>query len=314
MSNWARAMVVFAPFLAYPVLAQSTSLAPAEPAIVAEPPAGEQALTNADVLALLEAGLPESVVVAKIATASKVRFDTSADTLVALSQSGVPAAVLTAMVQRGSRASPRELALRMNFGGTPCEAPGVFLEQGEEIRALDMVGPARHSSGSAMSEVAGAAIFRATRVFLPGFLPSKTKVTLRGAAATFRITEREPTFLLCLPEFPLNALGVHGFASIDPASTQLVAFRVRKRKDERQFTTGNEGFFGVSEYGIPAKQLRDIAFSEVKPGVYRVRTTQPLKPGEYGFYNDASVPGVSMQVMAAGGLGGRLYAFGVDKK
>lgn len=314
MSNWARAMVVFAPFLAYSILAQSTSPALVEQAIAADPPAGEQALTNADVRALLEAGLPESVVVAKIATAPKVRFDTSADTLVALSQSGVPAAVLTAMVQWGSRASPRELALRMNFGGTLCEAPGVFLEQGEEIRALDMVGPARHSSGSAMSEVAGAAIFRATRVFLPGFLPSKTKVTLRGAAATFRITEREPTFLLCLPEFPLNALGVHGFASIDPASTQLVAFRVRKRKDERQFTTGNEGFFGVSEYGIPAKQLRDIAFSEVKPGVYRVRTTQPLKPGEYGFYNDASVPGVSMQVMAAGGLGGRLYAFGVDKK
>ena len=68
----------------------------------------EEVLTNADVVALSEAGLPASVIAAKI-KASKTDFDTSVEQLVALSKAGVDGAVIEAMVNaKGpSRTQPR---------------------------------------------------------------------------------------------------------------------------------------------------------------------------------------------------------------
>ena len=321
MSNLARAIVLCVSLLACAALAHPASPGQDERTPSASPPApqpGERALTNADVLALLDAGLPESVLVAKIATAADVRFDTSAETLVALSQGGVPAAVLTAMVRRDSPVSSLTKSLGRNFQDTPCETPGMFLERDDGLHTLEVVGPARHSSGGAIAEAANMAVFR--RFYLPGVFASKTKVTLRGAAASFRIAESKPTFLLCLAEYSQDALvGALGhipivsssriLPAVHPAAMQLVAFRVRKRKDEREFNIAKERLFGVTEAGVPAKQLRDVVFAEVKRGVYRLHAKQPLKPGEYGFYDSGATT-----AFAAGGFGGRLYAFGVDKK
>jgi hypothetical protein len=62
--------------------------------------AGQSTLTNDDVLAFFKAGLPDSVVVAKIQS-SDCRFDTSAGTLLKLQAQSIPEAVLVAMVQAG---------------------------------------------------------------------------------------------------------------------------------------------------------------------------------------------------------------------
>lgn len=56
-----------------------------------------KAMTNQDVLALVTAGLPESVVIEKIRT-SKTSFDTSTEALVALKKEGVPSSVIRLMV------------------------------------------------------------------------------------------------------------------------------------------------------------------------------------------------------------------------
>ena len=68
----------------------------------------EEVLTNADVVALSEAGLPASVIAAKI-KASNTDFDTSVEQLVALSKAGVDGAVIEAMVnaKASSRTQPR---------------------------------------------------------------------------------------------------------------------------------------------------------------------------------------------------------------
>ena len=70
---------------------------------------GEEVLANADVVKLTEAGLPASVIVAKIA-ATRTDFDTSVDQLVSLSGAGVDAAVIEAMLAAGSRDVPRGAA------------------------------------------------------------------------------------------------------------------------------------------------------------------------------------------------------------
>ena len=68
----------------------------------------EEVLTNGDVVALSEAGLPASAIAAKI-KASKTDFDTSVEQLVALSKAGVDGVVIEAMVnaEGSSRTQPR---------------------------------------------------------------------------------------------------------------------------------------------------------------------------------------------------------------
>ena len=304
-----RTLAWFAPLLVAPALGAEPTLAQGVSAPALDAPAEEQALTNAQVLALLEAGLPAGVLAAKIAVAPEARFDTSTETLIALSQAGVDAAVLTAMVQRAARAD----ASRTNFHDTPCQTPGMFLERDDAVQALESAAPARLLSAGAATQVANTAIRAATRFYVPGLIPGKTKITLRGAAAAFRITESKPTFLLCMVEIPGGADPAEATPpTLDPNGMQLVALGVRKRNDERVFNVGKDRFLGGTELGIPAKQLREVAFSEVKPGVYRVRPKQPLAAGEYGFYYGAAATGSPTQMWVSGGLGGRVFAFGVD--
>ena len=77
-------VAVVALLLALPVLAQEE----------------EEILSNADIVALSEAGLSASVIIAKI-SATRADFDTSVTQLVALSQAGVDGAVIEAMVNKG---------------------------------------------------------------------------------------------------------------------------------------------------------------------------------------------------------------------
>ena len=76
--------------------------------LVATPAVGQDAaelLTNDDIVRLSKAGLPASVIVAKI-TSSRTDFDTSVDALVALSEAEVDAKVLEAMTNAGAPAAP----------------------------------------------------------------------------------------------------------------------------------------------------------------------------------------------------------------
>ena len=71
---------------------------------------GEEVLTNAEVVALTEAGLPAALIVAKIA-ATRTDFDTSVEQLVSLSAAGVDAGVIEAMVAATSPSSVASVTL-----------------------------------------------------------------------------------------------------------------------------------------------------------------------------------------------------------
>jgi hypothetical protein len=59
-------------------------------------------VTNADVLKLAAAGLPDSVILAKI-NSSPCSFDLSTDALVALKQAGVPDPIIEVMMTVGTK-------------------------------------------------------------------------------------------------------------------------------------------------------------------------------------------------------------------
>lgn len=78
-----------------------TSSAPSSPTPTASS-ASPEVLTNADVIRMVDAKLPESVIIAKIRS-STCKFDMSTDALIKLKQAGVSDAVLQAITETASK-------------------------------------------------------------------------------------------------------------------------------------------------------------------------------------------------------------------
>ena len=78
-------------------------------ALLLAPPAPgqeqEEVLTNADIIALTEAGVPAEAIVVKIES-TRSDFDTSVEQLIALSTAGVDAGVVAAMTRKGATEAP----------------------------------------------------------------------------------------------------------------------------------------------------------------------------------------------------------------
>lgn len=282
--------------------------------------AGEAPLRNEDVRKMIEAGLPANVIVAKIES-SPSEFDTSVEELVALSDLGVDAAVLTAMTQAGTapaagtqsvEATVRTAAspaanVRTNFAGTPCSAPGIFLDDGGDgdLRDVEVTSTAQTRTGSGIMSA-----------FTYGIVSAKSKAAIRGARAGSRTDTPAPTFWFCFEESEAG-LSYQTSGAVNPSEFLLVAFKASKRRNERTFEIGKFNVWTGGQSGTPPKQLRDVSHEKVAPGVYRVTPEKALRKGEYGFYYVGEVSLSSFGFMglvgtAAGGTGGKIFAFGVD--
>lgn len=261
--------------------------------------AGEDApygevLTNDDVLALLEAGLSNEVVVAKI-DATAGAFDTSVATLIRLSEDGVADSVLAAM------ARATEIPLAGDFEGTPCPGPGIYVAAGHGLVALDMDNMTRIGDGGLMATAADAAY---------GIVPTTVRATIAGTSAARRLLESRPEFWFCMPE---AASPFDPIANIDPEGFELVAHKVHQRREERRFGVARFWMFGGG-VGPSRRQQRALDYTVVRGNVYRATPAQPLPAGEYGFYY-AAVPSLASYeyLAASGSVGGRIFSFGVDE-
>ena len=260
-----------------------------------------EVLTNEDVVRLTESGLPASVIVAKIRS-SRTDFDTSVDALVALSEAKVGPEVLEAMTNAGAPAPSAgddaasldvvtatrasEVAnVASNFEGTPCESPGIFLS--EESSLVDL-------------ELTQAVSMRTARGVLSdltlGIKSAKVKARIRGARSQVRTSQRQPTFYFCFEEVGLSNQTI---GAVNPSAFPLIAFDVLKKKDRRSFVAGKLNTWTGNSVGSSPKQLRQVEYEKIVPGVYEVKS-QTLDPGEYAFYDALSA------------RGRKVFAFGVD--
>jgi hypothetical protein len=90
-------------------LTKITEVLTSQPADSATPPpeqapgdADKNSLQNQDIIKMVKAGLDDSIILAKIKSSS-CQFDTTTDTLIALKQNGVSAAVLRAMTEAANK-------------------------------------------------------------------------------------------------------------------------------------------------------------------------------------------------------------------
>jgi hypothetical protein len=248
----------------------------------------KKALTNADVISMVKAGLPENTIILAIQQ-GPTDFDTSAQTLIQLKNQGISPKILDAMIQ-GSK--PVEAQTQTNPSPrTASDANPLSPIPGanDPISYGDVVmvdGDKRiEMKRSQINERAGGFMMQAVNPF------KKTRIqgAINGNHSQLRTTNTSPMFEVGLS------------ADLNP-SDYVTLVKLNVKSDRREIEMSRAGITGVSS-GFRKEDMIPVVLEELQASAgggrlksYRVKTVNPIPPGEYA--------------LAVGGS--LLYDFGVD--
>lgn len=231
-------------------------------ALLATPAAFAAAqITNADVIKLLEAGMPEDVVLDAIAN-GKRKFDTSSSALITLKSKGATPAILKAVL------SETDTAHKAQGGSTKSaatsKAPGGYNPE-EVTLVVD-------GASSTMQYIIPQTRTAARALGLGGIA---SYASLSGPKAQRRLTSNTPEFIVSVPK---NAQASNYLT--------LANFEVR-RNDTREVMTGG-GYMSYSSgihknrvVAIRSEPLADQSAAREGFVLHKITPEQPMKPGEY---------------------------------
>jgi len=241
-------------------------------------------LTNKDVIALVEAGLPDGVVIEKIRT-SKRAFDTSTDALLALKKAGVSASVIQLMVNPEAKLEAggvSALPWQTASGPEPCKtSPGGVQPWLEGASPAMWYSETEGSNRIEMQYERGATQF-------VGFMGiGATLLVLRPLNAYLRL-KPGAVFISCIPS----------------ADAPLVRFTMEREDNERN-TSVSRGMLGANySFSISADDIVPVDSQKTPQGFWIIKPRTELGPGEYGF--------VPQGVTGFFSAGDRVYTFGID--
>jgi len=209
-------------------------------------------MTNADVVAMVKAKLPESTVIMAV-KAAKPEFDVSANALIALSGRGVSSSVVEAMI---NASAPESAGAGTKALQTSPEE--ITVDDGSGTQQMRYVTPDTRS---------------AARAF--GYGGFAQYSVLHGAAASMRLQSREPTFVVAVPK---NAQA--------QSYVTLVNLAVRRNRTREVMIGG-----GFMSYSSGINKDRVVAMTDTVPQnqshapegfeLHEIRPAAPFAPGEY---------------------------------
>ena len=213
-----------------------------------------EAMTNADVLKMVNAGLPETTIVMAIGSAEP-DFDTSPDMLIQLTQQGVPSSVIEAMLATSkSGGNPSSGAAN----GDGFDPQVIILVDGENRAAMRYIVPEVRTGMRAL-----------------GWGGVASYAVLRGTQAGTRVENQQPEFILAVPK---NA---------QPESYYTIVNLAVRKTGSREILIGG-GYMGYSsgvarDRVIPtvSQALDNQSAAPAEVMLYSVRPSQPMPPGEY---------------------------------
>ncbi|HEX8354091.1 MAG TPA: hypothetical protein VF611_14380 [Pyrinomonadaceae bacterium] len=235
----------------------------------------KSALTNADIIDMIKAGLPESTIILAIQK-GPANLDTSAQALIQLKKQGATQRILDAILQgqAGTAATEARTANPAQPGrATPPQGElplGVILVDGAQRIQMMMSTPdTRVSTGGMM------------RVVNP-LKKIRNRNTLTGSRAQLRTTNAYPLFETALA------------ANINP-SDHITVVKLTVKSERRELDVGRTTMMVGVTTEIREKDKVPVTIEEIQTNgqikVYRVKTSSSLPPGEYavmlssGFYD-----------------------------
>jgi hypothetical protein len=241
-------------------------------------PAYAETLTNEAVIALLNAGLGDEVVIAKI-NASATSFDLTTERVIELKNKGISGPVLAAMISSGSKSNPANMAAAMESPDPMLPRPsGVYMWGADKMKRIE-------STTSRQARTSGMLGYMMTG----GLSGMRVKAAINGPSARLITAEKTPVFYFYFDQ-AAQGLGAAGGAVTSPNEFSLVAFE--KKPDKREAVVGSVGLGGAKS-GLRDKDQREFSVSQIAPGIYKVVPSVALLPGEYGFIAGAGGQGAN---------------------
>lgn len=258
----------------------------------------QKRMSNEDVISMVQMGLSEDVIVAKIRAVnasdpSSLGFNTSVEGLKALKAANVPDGVIRVMVNPAAAPPPvimQAAPMTMDPNLPPPEV-GVYWRDGTRFVMID-------GQILANAKIGG----KAGSMFSMGFKGFHWDATLNGSHSPHVIRDRRPTFFVYVPD--------------GGSSSDYVLLKLNKKGDRREFQIGSlGGKLGGGKAGV--KSDKEIGFESEHVGIrtYKVTLTQDLKPGEYAFFmaTGQQVGGTESGRGTGGAASGRIYDFSLPE-
>ncbi|PLK23082.1 hypothetical protein C0V72_11735 [Porphyrobacter sp. TH134] len=219
-----------------------------------------ETLRNDDVVALLEAGLGEEAVIAKIET-SDGDFVTDTKTLLALRAKGVPSPVIAAMVKSANG------TIRYNDTSpdpTVPHTPGFYMldEAAGQPRMLKI-----DPIASTQTKTGGILGYALTG----GIASASLKAVLPGATAQTQTGARKPTFYVFFdaPGDNQSAVFSTGFGNAVISPNEFSLINLMEKKERREARVGSLNIAG-SKTGVMDKDQVPFSYEQVTPTVYKI--------------------------------------------
>ncbi len=265
-----------------------------------ESPGLAKRLTNQDVISMVEVGLSEDVIIAKIrsvsaAGAGNTSFDTSVEGLKALKAAKVPDSVIKVMIDPGPAPQPINVMASTPMTIDPNLPPpevGVYWKDGAKFVLIE---------GQALTQTKAGG--KAGSFFTDGLRNQHWDAYLEGPASKNVVKERRPAFYFYVPD------------GLD--SSDYVLIKLNKKGDRREFQVGSFGGITGGKAGV--QRDKEIPFQAQHVGIriYKITLNQDLKPGQYAFFmgtgQAATMAGAKGGNRSGGVASGRIFDFGIPE-
>jgi hypothetical protein len=335
-----RALLVIA--LVLPALAQqkgsSGARQPAKPVAEAQVPKPE-GLTVEGVVALVEAGLSDDVVIARLRKEDK-SFDLKTEEMIRLKKAKVSDAVLRVMIDPKAQINPPVVqAAPSVVQPVVISAPGLPILPGVRAGAASGATPAPgseakgdandpltpHDSGIYLMTkdregkpqmiVLERASYQGSKTggmlgsaMTYGIVKAKTKAVIPGPRASIRVSEASPVFYFYF-EDKQAGLGKTYFGVGNLSNpNQFALLKLDVTKANRESTVGQFSALGTSS-GTDAKAMIPFKSERVRAGLYKV-VMENLKSGEYCFVASSNA-GMQSPYGATATITSDIFDFGV---
>ena len=259
--------------------------------------AAHRRLTNQDIIAMVQMGLSEDVITAKIrevgaSNPGALSFDTSVDGLKALKEAKVPDSVMKVMINPGAaQVAVVAVAAPMTMDpNLPPPEVGVYWKDGAKFVLIQ---------GQALTNLKAGG--KAGSLFTDGLRNQHWDSVIEGKTSRNAVTERRPTFYLYVPD--------------GADSSDYVLIKLNKKGNRREFQVGSFGGISGGKSGV--KRDKEVAFKAEHVGIrtYKLALEADLPVGEYGFFmgtgQSNTMAGARGGNRSGGAAAGRIYDFSI---
>lgn len=235
-------------------------------------------LTNEGVVEMKSKGLPTSIIISKIKSATN-SFNVETDALVDLVNKKIPEEIINAMMEAANDRERHFVKIDIN-NPLDFHDPGIYYYDKGSNQLLQLE-PTVYSQSKSGGGLAASLTYGLAKV--------KSSVTIDGKNSRRQITEQQPEFYFYFDE-KNTTLGQtsNWWFSTATSPNEFLLVDLTIKPGNREVETASANIFGASS-GVADKNKIYFKFEKMAPGIYKVFFEKPIS-GEFCFMYAGTIP------------------------